>query len=733
MMANLSDSEDLQCAGFDYDHYQEAACAYHEEHMMHDCVQIDHVVNSHDEYTSDSNIIMCDRYVRDNEVPVVHSGASCVPTDDFMMIYDDITPRTQYSAACQFGGVTFDVMGCEDALKTRLAVYKFKGNALAWWKAYKQAKGEQAKNFQWGLCKSTLNHLMCMSFTDVAQSRGPSEGYSYTVCTTCGRRHLGECRRATEFDQTCKKRITPSAITNGERGFEQTKACYLKEVISFFKTLKDNFEGIQKALTKEVKEMKDVFEELEAEALEAELSNLRETKNQDNQTELINHFSKLEITRAKHIKQVTKLIAENVKLRTSISKAKVQPSGLTRTKHAVDVELIVLRLRNNKDAHLDYLRHLKESMETIRDIVEEAKVIKPLDRSIVSACRYTKHSQELLEYAIGTCPHGSQPRAKQLIPLIKKKQKTDVPVPPSSGVDSCPVAGRSKPMNHVKLNRIVPAKGNACNVFINMEKEGHSDCDSKHSVHQADHPPSSEEAQVPPKTQLSTPPANEEPVLGYLKFSAKGTKREIFGIPIPGRLIMENIREASYYQEYQENVAKHRGFLDGETRSSQDLPAPKPAKPARKPQSTAQKAPLKSSISSPVTSTQPVPTSVPAKTKENKRKHATRITNKPAKAKRIKRSVSRKTRQSRSSPKSVGESEAEEGPLPPVVIREPESGKCQPLPEVLGKGKAKVFEEQVAHDLLSLQKHKKTSPADQYIFQRRVSEPTASSFYDVSP
>nr|GFD27730.1 zinc finger, CCHC-type, retrotransposon Gag domain protein [Tanacetum cinerariifolium] len=31
--------------------------------------------------------------------------------------------------------------GCEDAFKTRLAVYKFEGDALAWWKAYKQAKG----------------------------------------------------------------------------------------------------------------------------------------------------------------------------------------------------------------------------------------------------------------------------------------------------------------------------------------------------------------------------------------------------------------------------------------------------------------------------------------------------------------------------------------------------------------------------------------------------------------
>nr|GEV77308.1 hypothetical protein [Tanacetum cinerariifolium] len=73
---------------------------------------------------------------------------------------------------------------------------------------------------------------------------------------------------------------------------------------------------------------------------------------------------------------------------------------------------------------------------------------------------------------------------------------------------------------------------------------------------------------------------------------------------------------------------------------------------------------------------------------------------------------------------------APQGPLPPVVIREPESGKYQPLPEVPGKGKAKVTEEQVSHDLLSLQKPKKKSPADQYIFQRCTSTPTRSSGHD---
>nr|GEZ76023.1 integrase, catalytic region, zinc finger, CCHC-type, peptidase aspartic, catalytic [Tanacetum cinerariifolium] len=86
-------------------------------------------------------------------------------------------------------------------------------------------------------------------------------------------------------------------------------------------------------------------------------------------------YDSVKITHAKHIEQVTKLTAKNATLKTSVSKAKVQPPVLTRTKHAVDVEPIVPRLRNNREAHLDYLRYLKESVETIRDIVEEAKVV----------------------------------------------------------------------------------------------------------------------------------------------------------------------------------------------------------------------------------------------------------------------------------------------------------------------------------------------------------------------
>nr|GFD10047.1 E-beta-farnesene synthase [Tanacetum cinerariifolium] len=166
-----------------------------------------------------------------------------------------------------------------------------------------------------------------------------------------------------------------------------------------------------------------------------------------------------------------------------------------------------------------------------------------------------------------------------------------------------------------------------------------------------------------------------EPVLGYLKFSTKGTKREVFGMPIPGSLITAEIKEASYYQEYLAKVAQHRRYMADETGGVQDLPAPKPTQPAKKPKSTTTKAPPRPAA----TSVQPAPTSTPAKPQEKK------VADEDADYQKV---LEESIKDAYDLPR---------GPLLPVVIREPESGKYQPLPEVPGKGKAKVTEEQVAH------------------------------------
>ncbi|GJV11986.1 retrovirus-related pol polyprotein from transposon TNT 1-94 [Tanacetum coccineum] len=163
-----------------------------------------------------------------------------------------------------------------------------------------------------------------------------------------------------------------------------------------------------------------------------------------------------------------------------------KPKVLTPGRYAIDVEPIPSRNKNIREVHLDYIKHLKESVKTLREIVEEAKVERPLDSSLASACLYTRHSQELLEYVIGTCPKEFIPRDKQhaSTPLIRKKQvtfvepcetsthnapahveqqkikKTNAPGIPSTGVKGATAASGSKPRSNTKTDRTLPAKSN---------------------------------------------------------------------------------------------------------------------------------------------------------------------------------------------------------------------------------------------------------------------------------
>nr|GEZ34217.1 monodehydroascorbate reductase [Tanacetum cinerariifolium] len=200
-----------------------------------------------------------------------------------------------------------------------------------------------------------------------------------------------------------------------------------------------------------------------------------------------------------------------------------------------------------------------------------------------------------------------------------------------------------------------------------------------------------------PDSPLHLP--NEEPVLGYLKFSANGTKREVFGMPIPGSLITADIQGASYYQEYLAKVAKHERYLAGKTGSDPDSPTRKPTKAVKKPKPTVPKADPKPPVSKPVSSKQPERKFAPAKTQGKKRKLTTEISDKPSKAKISRPGLVSKRHKPVSSLRALEESlksmyDVPQGSLPPVVIREPESGKYQPLLEVPRKGKEKEESEE---------------------------------------
>nr|GEU34287.1 hypothetical protein [Tanacetum cinerariifolium] len=226
-----------------------------------------------------------------------------------------------------------------------------------------------------------------------------------------------------------------------------------------------------------------------------------------------------------------------------------------------------------------------------------------------------------------------------------------------------------------------------------------------------------------PDSPLHLP--NKKHVLGYLKFSAKGTKREVFGMPIPGNLIIDDIQGEPYYKEYLKKVAKHQRYLAGEKGGDPDSPALKPTKATKKSKPSVPKADLRPPIIKPASSQQPEPKPAPAKSVDDSVDEGI-----PEKEPRFDDEEADVERALEESLKSVYD--APRGPLSSVVVREPESGKYQPLLEVQGKGKEKVTDEQVALDLFTLQTPKKKSHADQFIFQRHTSTPTESSGHDES-
>ncbi|GKD09032.1 hypothetical protein Tco_1188717 [Tanacetum coccineum] len=445
-----------------HDHYQDAVCDHHEEHEMHDDVQPNHVVDSHADYTSDSNMTPYDQYVKDNAVPVVQNKASKVPNDAYVMIDNDlhesdVTPVSHthrntvannllnaelatykeqvelYERRARFELTEREqkideqlrIVICdrnikEENLKKELHSVKLQlastiqhnklmvDEVTSLKKDFNQKENKfleefldlkalkdkvEDKLYKQGQSIQTV-HMICKPRSFYDEVNKVAIGYKNPLCLHRARQaqpalycghvivtpnhapavvrdceetlELSEISRKkmhdkmktkecvdnkvnftppnylkenflatfspqkqltpeqlfwsqdivkmkaealkeqntrtiqaltvyppntpatlvprvlptksqvkiniftlrqlfSEFDKTCKKRITPTGITEGERGFEQTKTCYLTEVIPFFKTLQEHFEGIQKALTKEVKEMSDAFDELEAE------------------------------------------------------------------------------------------------------------------------------------------------------------------------------------------------------------------------------------------------------------------------------------------------------------------------------------------------------------------------------------------------------------------------------------------------------------------------------------
>ncbi|GJX81188.1 hypothetical protein Tco_0329337 [Tanacetum coccineum] len=208
-------------------------------------------------------------------------------------------------------------------------------------------------------------------------------------------------------------------------------------------------------------------------------------------------------------------------------------------------------------------------------------------------------------------------------------------------------------------------------------------------------------------------------VLGNLKFVPKGESVEVFGMAIPDPLITEAIRQSSYYPKYLKMPTTT-------TPVKQTKPAPPPSKKPSK-----RKLPQKVRKGKPTF--QLVDEDDEAQQESNPQEEG----NDPDLE--LAKKLSLETHQEK------GEGEGDDAdleraiklsldpafqpqgraPVRGVTIRDPVSETTPKLHEVVGKGKAVVTEEQVAHSLVDLSKKKRTT--DQFVLARRDQTPPDST------
>ncbi|GJY61101.1 retrovirus-related pol polyprotein from transposon TNT 1-94 [Tanacetum coccineum] len=204
---------------------------------------------------------------------------------------------------------------------------------------------------------------------------------------------------------------------------------------------------------------------------------------------------------------------------------------------------------------------------------------------------------------------------------------------------------------------------------------------------------------IHPRTGSALHYSHEENVLNTLRYIRKDG-REIFGMPIPDTLLTDTIKRAPYYNGYLEHVAEYQCYLDEEhdkaddktpkpTSSQPSKPTPTPTKPSQKDQGKKRKL-VKETSDAPSSAKRSKACKV---TKKRIAKSPLKLVDEPSdEGVRVKESAynEEEANLQRALELSLKEQgEQTQGLACPIVLREHDSRRIQPLSDVQGMGKEK--------------------------------------------
>nr|GFA88701.1 hypothetical protein [Tanacetum cinerariifolium] len=232
---------------------------------------------------------------------------------------------------------------------------------------------------------------------------------------------------STSFDVVVKERTTVTAITEGTWGFEHTKACFRDEIIPFVKALKDLFNSFDQFFIDELIEVQNVFIQIE-QAIEQHC--VKKNKIQDKMNDVLKENERLleqaistnivnivvhanvnfacktmnecerrvtietELQRDFIKRECYDNLQEKVLVITALKETlrKLKGKAVVNevvTLHPIDPELLKIdvaplapKLPNNRTAHNDYLKHTQEETTTLREIVENERLLNSLNTSL---------------------------------------------------------------------------------------------------------------------------------------------------------------------------------------------------------------------------------------------------------------------------------------------------------------------------------------------------------------
>nr|GEU38832.1 hypothetical protein [Tanacetum cinerariifolium] len=141
------------------------------------------------------------------------------------------------------------------------------------------------------------------------------------------------------------------------------------------------------------------------------------------------------------------------------------------TLHPIDPELLKInvapiapKLRNNRTVHYDYLKHTQKETAILREIVENERLLNPLNTSLDYACKYTKRIQELLRILKQTCPciNDLGDKLMDVNPVNKtKKIRFTEPITSSGNIPIKTASSSNIPSGNTKKDRIQQTQSRA--------------------------------------------------------------------------------------------------------------------------------------------------------------------------------------------------------------------------------------------------------------------------------